>query len=169
MWILYSKIKFEVFYFTQSSIFLEKNKIIGLTLFNIRTKFLTILYFESFSIFFYLLFFPICCTIPNDLKIFKHVANLPWRMNPKKKHQYVHFFYKCDVVKCNWLGYMCLKMFHFLKFGTCARNDNFGAFLVKHSKKSLKNNPYRTRCSNFEQWMNVNISWAHIIFILSSF
>jgi len=37
-------------------------------------------------------FFPICCTIPNDLKIFKHVANLPWRINPKSNHHFGHFF-----------------------------------------------------------------------------
>jgi len=37
-------------------------------------------------------FFPICCTIPNDLKFFKHVANLTWNVNPKKHQQHGHFF-----------------------------------------------------------------------------
>jgi len=68
-WILYSKINFEVLYLIEFSIFLEKNKIIecrlfittlqplGLAFLNSITKFLIILYFESFSISFYLLFF----------------------------------------------------------------------------------------------------------------
>jgi len=85
LWIVYSNINFEVLYFTQFSISFEKNKNIGcrlftttlqplgLSFFNSMTKFLTILYFESLSTSFYLLFFPMCCTIPNDLKIFKHV------------------------------------------------------------------------------------------------
>jgi len=67
--ILCCKLNFEVLYFTQFSIFFEKNKIIGyrlfiatlqplgLSFFNSISKFLTILYFESFSISFYLLFF----------------------------------------------------------------------------------------------------------------
>jgi len=38
-------------------------------------------------------FFPICCTIPNYLKFFKHIANLPWRMNPKSYNHFGHFFY----------------------------------------------------------------------------
>jgi len=45
-------------------------------------------------------FFPVCCTIPNDLKIFKHVANLTWRMNPKSYHHFGHFFiqmWPCEV------------------------------------------------------------------------
>jgi len=69
LWILYSKIIFEVFYFTQFSIFFEKKIIqcrlsiktlqpLGLAFFNSINKFLTILYFESFSTSFYLLLFP---------------------------------------------------------------------------------------------------------------
>jgi len=65
LWILYSKINFKVFYFIQFSIFFEKDKIIGCRLFimtlqllglaflNSITKFLIILYFESFSTSFY--------------------------------------------------------------------------------------------------------------------
>jgi len=99
-----TQINFEVFYFTQFSNFLKKIKIIGfrlfittlqlleLAFFNSIIKFLKILYFEPFSISFYLQFFPICCTIPNDLNFFKYVANLPWRMNPKKHHHFGHFF-----------------------------------------------------------------------------
>jgi len=37
-------------------------------------------------------FFPICCTIPNDLKNFKHVANLTWKMKSKSYHHFRHFF-----------------------------------------------------------------------------
>jgi len=51
-------------------------------------------------------FFPIYCTIPNDLKFFKHVANLPWRMNPKKHHHLRHFFmqmWPCEV-NCLFFG-----------------------------------------------------------------
>jgi len=69
LWIIYSKINLKVLYFTQFSIFFEKNKIIvcglfitifqplGLAFFNSKTKFSTILYFESFSTSFYLTFF----------------------------------------------------------------------------------------------------------------
>jgi len=35
-------------------------------------------------------FFPICCTILNDLKFFEHVANLPKRMNPKNYYHFGH-------------------------------------------------------------------------------
>jgi len=38
-------------------------------------------------------FFPICFTIPNDLKNFKHVANLPWNMNLKNYNHFGHFFH----------------------------------------------------------------------------
>jgi len=37
---------------------------------------------------------------PNDLKFFQHVANLPWKMNPKKHHYFGHFFiwkWACEV------------------------------------------------------------------------
>jgi len=34
-------------------------------------------------------------------------------------------------------GYICLKMFFFLKFGSCPRNDNFGVFWWKHRQKPL--------------------------------
>ncbi len=37
-------------------------------------------------------FFSISCTNPNNLKFFKHVANLPWIMNPKKHLHFGHFF-----------------------------------------------------------------------------
>jgi len=37
-------------------------------------------------------FFPICCTISNDLKFFKHVANLSRKKNPKKHHHFEHSF-----------------------------------------------------------------------------
>jgi len=47
-------------------------------------------------------FFPLYWIIPNDLKNFKHVANLPWKMNPKKHHHFEHFTYKCNLVKCNF-------------------------------------------------------------------
>jgi len=47
---------------------------------------------NHFVLLFTYYFFPICCTISNDLKLFKHIANLPWRMNPKKHHQCGHFF-----------------------------------------------------------------------------
>jgi len=69
IWILNSKVNFEVVCLTQFSIFLEKNKIIGYRLFittlqplglgflDFIIKFLTILYFESFFTSFYLLFF----------------------------------------------------------------------------------------------------------------
>jgi len=67
LWNFYSKIKFEVLYLTQFSIFLEKKGIFGIYCllqhckhwdwyFSIpqEKKWLTILYFESFSTFFYL-------------------------------------------------------------------------------------------------------------------
>jgi len=38
-------------------------------------------------------YFSVCCTILNDLKFFKHVANLPWRINPKKKQPTLTFFH----------------------------------------------------------------------------
>ena len=37
-------------------------------------------------------FFPICCTIPNNLKFFKHIANLTWKVNPKSCNHFGHFF-----------------------------------------------------------------------------
>jgi len=46
-------------------------------------------------------FISISCTIPNDLKFFKHVANLLWRLNPKKHHHFGHFFIQVDLVKYN--------------------------------------------------------------------
>jgi len=49
---------------------------------------------------FVLTIFSIYNTIPNDLKIFKHVANLPWRMNPKNHYHFGHFFiqmWPCEV------------------------------------------------------------------------
>jgi len=39
---------------------------------------------------YYFLF--ICWTTPNDLKIFKHIDNLPCRMNPKSYNHFGHFF-----------------------------------------------------------------------------
>jgi len=118
-------------------------------------------------------FFPIGCTIPNDVKFLKHVANLPWRMNPKKHHLHKYFFiqmWPCEVLlpcflkgqkmifansNANILQSMRWKflkffptsfeirvlvkilllhvskfIYLFLKFGTCSRNGNFGAFLV---------------------------------------
>jgi len=108
-YLLYNKLW--ILSFTQFSIFFEK-KIIGcrwfnttlqsleLAFFNITTKFLKKLYFKSFSLLSIYYYFSICCTIPNDLEIFKHVANLPWRMNPKKYHHYGHFYiqmWSCEV------------------------------------------------------------------------
>jgi len=69
LWIFYSKINSEVLYFTQFSIFLEKNKIsryilftktlqpLGLAFFNSINKLVKIWCFESFSTSFYSLFF----------------------------------------------------------------------------------------------------------------
>jgi len=105
LWFSYSKINFEGLYLTQFSIFFWKNWIVGFRVFIRMLQPLGLAFshieiqnypqfsiFESFSTSFYLpYFFPIYCTIPNDLKIFKHVANLLWRMNPKKHHQYGHF------------------------------------------------------------------------------
>jgi len=44
-------------------------------------------------------FFSICCTIPNDLKIFKHLANLPRRINLKSYHHFEHFFIQMSASK----------------------------------------------------------------------
>ena len=41
-------------------------------------------------------FFPICCTLPNDLKIFKHVVNLTGRMNVNK-HNHLGLFFITNV------------------------------------------------------------------------
>jgi len=118
LWIYYSKINFEVLYFSQISIFFEKNVVIGcmlsittlqplkLTFFNCRTKILTIQYFESFSISFYLLFFSICCTILIVLKFFKNVVNLPWKMNLKKHHHFGHFFIQMWACEVWLLGFL---------------------------------------------------------------
>jgi len=73
-------------------------------------------------------FFPICCTIPNDLKFFKHLDNLPSRMNPKSNHNSDHFFiqiWPCEVqllvfsqspiqmlIYCNLQGGNFWKFFH---------------------------------------------------------
>jgi len=112
LWILYPKINFEVIYFIQFSIFLKKNKTIGCRLFiatswpsefsffNSKINFLTMEYFEQFSTSFYYYFFSICYTVPNDLNSFKHVANLPWRMNPRNNHHFGYFFiqmWPCEV------------------------------------------------------------------------
>jgi len=45
-------------------------------------------------------FFCICYTTPNDLKFFKHVYNLAWRMNPKSDNHFGYFSYHCDLGKC---------------------------------------------------------------------
>jgi len=37
-------------------------------------------------------FFPICHTIPNDVKFFKHITNLFRKLNSKKYHPFWQFF-----------------------------------------------------------------------------
>jgi len=66
---------------------------IGVGIFQFHNKILNNLEFriiitELFSTYY---FFLVCCTIPNLLKIFKHVTSLPWRTNPKKHHHHGHF------------------------------------------------------------------------------
>jgi len=36
-----------------------------------------------------------------SINFLEHVANLPWRMNPKKYHHFGNFSYECDLVKYN--------------------------------------------------------------------
>lgn len=67
---------------------------LGLAFFNYMIKFLTIEYHESFSTSFYLLFFPICCTIPNDVNFFEHILILFRKLNSKKHHHFRHFFFE---------------------------------------------------------------------------
>jgi len=50
-------------------------------------------------------FFPTCCTIPNDLKFFKHVANFTWEMNPKNHQQHGHFFIQIWACKVELLNF----------------------------------------------------------------
>jgi len=66
-------------------------------------------------------FFPICYTTPNDLKFFKHVYNLTWRMNPKSSTILDIFSYHCDFVKC------CCLIFHRAKMKIFV-NSNINIF-----------------------------------------
>jgi len=96
--------------------FLEKNKIIGcrlfittlqpleFTFFNSITKFLTILYFEPFSIFFYLLFFS--CMLYNSKwpKKFQAYNQLNLKNESKKAPPFQTFFpYENELLKYNCL------------------------------------------------------------------
>jgi len=104
LWILYYKINFEILYFTQFSIFFEKNKIIGcrlfiatsqtfvLAFFNCITKFLTILYFESFFSSFYLLFFSYLLYNSKWFKNFQPCSQLALKNESKEAPPFQTFF-----------------------------------------------------------------------------
>jgi len=92
--------------------FLKKNKIIqcrlltttlqplGLSFFNSINKLLIILYFESFSISFSLLFVSYMLYNSKCCEFFKHVTNLSRKKNPKMHHHFGHFFiekWACEV------------------------------------------------------------------------
>jgi len=66
---------------------------LGLAFFNSIIKFLTNLVFKSFSTSFYLLFFFYMLYNSKWFENFKHVANLPRRLNPKKHHHFWTFFH----------------------------------------------------------------------------
>jgi len=91
LWILYSKLKFEVLYLNQFTIFFEKNKIMGYRLRSTTFQPLG-LAFESFSTSFYLLFLSYMLYNYRWSNFFKNVANLPWRINPNKYHRFEYFF-----------------------------------------------------------------------------
>ncbi len=99
-------------------------------------------------------FFPIRCTIPNDLKIFKHVFNLSRKRNPKKNHHFAHFFiekWASEVYlpcfshgpKNDFIEFECLYLtFHIVEisevFTTCSQISILQDPMVTCAKKSLK-------------------------------
>jgi len=91
---------------------------LGLTFFNSITKFLTILYFKSFATSFYLLFFPKCCTIPNNLKFFRQVPYWALTMNPKKHHLFEPFFIQLSPYEVQLPCFRTMKKIIFVHLNT---------------------------------------------------
>jgi len=61
-------------------------------------------------------FFLICCRISNDLKFFKHVANLPWRMNPMNYNHFEYVFIMirpCEVHLTRFFQELKMAFYHF--------------------------------------------------------
>jgi len=63
---------------------------LGIDIYQIRNKILINL---VFLVIIYLLFFSYMLYNSDNLKIFKHVDKLPWRMNPKNDHHFGPFFH----------------------------------------------------------------------------
>jgi len=108
-------------------LFITKLQPLELVFFNSITKFQTILYFESFSTSFYLLLFLLCCTIPNDVKFFRHVANLSRKKNPKKHHHFENEF------ECLYLAIYVVRFF--ANFITCSQVSILQDLVVTCVKK----------------------------------
>jgi len=107
-----------------------------LAFFNSINKLLTIFEFWIILYFFLLTIFFLCCTIPNDLKILKHVADLPWIRNQKGNRHFRHSFILM------WLSEVQLPGFsQGLKKDFC--HFKCSIYMVKNSEKfsaSLKSN-----------------------------
>jgi len=89
-------------------------QLLRLEFFNSITNFfLSISYLNHFLLLSTYYLFPVCCTVPNDLKIFKHVPTYLKEWIQGSTTMLDIFSYKCEFVKCNCPFFQRTKFIYF--------------------------------------------------------